>query len=94
MRVLGHDLARDRAAALARVGAIIEEPRFHPHLTGRENLHVNAAARDRGAHGRVDARARARRPRARAPTTASAPTRSACASASASRAACSPTPSC
>ena len=55
MRVLGHDIASDRAAALARVGAIIEEPRFHRHLSGRENLHVNAAARDRSAHGRVDA---------------------------------------
>src|SRR3954449_12515723 len=43
MRVLGRDLPGDRAAALARVGAIIEEPRFHPHLTGRENLRVNAA---------------------------------------------------
>src|SRR4051794_18827792 len=55
MRVLGHDLPGDRAAALARVGAIIEEPRFHPHLSGRENLHVHAAARTRDAHGRVDA---------------------------------------
>jgi ABC-2 type transport system ATP-binding protein len=53
MRLLGHDLPRDRAKALARVGAIVEEPRFHPHLTGRENLHVHAAARDRSAHGRV-----------------------------------------
>jgi ABC-2 type transport system ATP-binding protein len=40
---------------LQRVGAIIEEPRFHRHLTGRENLHVHAAARDKSAHGRVDA---------------------------------------
>src|SRR3954449_785182 len=55
MRVLGHDIRGDRAAALARVGAIIEEPRFHRHLTGRENLRVNAAARDRSAHGRIDA---------------------------------------
>jgi ABC-2 type transport system ATP-binding protein len=55
MRVLGHDLPGDRAAALARVGAIVEEPRFHRHLTGRQNLHVHAAARDRSAHGRVDA---------------------------------------
>src|SRR3954451_24206736 len=55
MRVLGHDVRADRAAALARVGAIIEEPRFHRHLSGRENLHVNAAARERSAHGRVDA---------------------------------------
>ncbi len=53
MRLLGHDLPGDRAKALARVGAIVEEPRFHPHLTGRENLHVHAAARDRSAHARV-----------------------------------------
>src|SRR5215210_6943502 len=55
MRLLGRDLPGGRAEALARVGAIIEEPRFHPHLSGRENLHVHAAARDRSAHGRVDA---------------------------------------
>ena len=55
MRLLGHDLPSGRAEALARVGAIVEEPRFHPHLTGRENLHVHAAARDASAHGRVDA---------------------------------------
>ena len=54
IRLLGHDLPGGRAAALARVGAIIEEPRFHPHLTGAENLHVHAAARDRAAHDRVD----------------------------------------
>ena len=53
MRLLGHELPGGRAAALARVGAIVEEPRFHLHLTGRENLHVHAAARDRGAHPRV-----------------------------------------
>src|SRR5689334_18284232 len=54
MRLLGRDLPGGRADALARVGAIIEEPRFHPHLTGRENLHVHAAARDAAAHGRVE----------------------------------------
>jgi len=54
MSVLGRDVATDRAAALSRVGAIIEEPRFHPHLTGRENLHVHAAAREQAAHGRLD----------------------------------------
>ncbi|MGH2821676.1 MAG: ABC transporter ATP-binding protein, partial [Thermoleophilaceae bacterium] len=54
MRLLGHDLPAERAAALARVGAIIEEPRFHPHLTGRENLSVHAAARERSAQGRID----------------------------------------
>ena len=54
MRLLGHDLPGGAAAALARVGAIIEEPRFHGHLTGRENLHVHAAAREPAAHGRVE----------------------------------------
>jgi ABC-2 type transport system ATP-binding protein len=54
MRVLGREVPRDRAHALASVGAIIEEPRFHPHLTGRENLHIHAAARERRAHERVD----------------------------------------
>jgi len=55
IRVLGHDLPAARAAALGRVGAIIEEPRFHAHLTGRENLRVHAAARGPDAHGRIGA---------------------------------------
>jgi ABC-2 type transport system ATP-binding protein len=55
MRLLGQELPGGRAAALARVGAIIEEPRFHGHLTGRENLEVHAAARERAARGRIDA---------------------------------------
>jgi ABC-2 type transport system ATP-binding protein len=54
MRLLGRDLPQDSAAALARVGAIIEEPRFSHHLTGRENLQVHAAARDRSAAGRIE----------------------------------------
>src|SRR5688572_28444909 len=54
MRVLGRDLPGGRAEALARVGAIIEEPRFHPHLSGRENLKVNAAARGGDAVERID----------------------------------------
>jgi ABC-2 type transport system ATP-binding protein len=54
IRLLGHDLPAGRAAALARVGAIIEEPRFHGHLSGRENLRLFASARDEAAHGRID----------------------------------------
>src|SRR5664279_2626150 len=54
MRLLGHDLPGGATAALARVGAVIEEPRFHPHLTGREDLGVHAAARERAAYGRID----------------------------------------
>jgi ABC-2 type transport system ATP-binding protein len=54
MHLLGRPVPKERAAALARVGAIVEEPRFHGHLTGRENLIVIAAAREREAHGRID----------------------------------------
>jgi len=54
MHVLGRELPGGRPEALARVGAIIEEPRFHPHLSGRENLGVFAAARDRSARTRID----------------------------------------
>src|SRR3982751_1951784 len=53
MRILGRDVPADRAAALARVGAIVEEPRFHGYLTGRENLAIIAAARERVAHDRI-----------------------------------------
>ena len=45
MRLLGLPVPGSRAEALARVGAIVEEPRFYGHLTGRENLAVVAAAR-------------------------------------------------
>ena len=43
--LLGRPVPEERAQALARVGAIVEEPRFYGHLTGRENLTVIAAAR-------------------------------------------------
>jgi ABC-2 type transport system ATP-binding protein len=39
--------------ALARVGAIVDEPRFHGHLSGRENLKILAAARGEGADERI-----------------------------------------
>jgi ABC-2 type transport system ATP-binding protein len=54
IRLLGHPMPGGRADALARVGAIVEEPRFHPFLTGRENLKIVAAARSAEAHGRID----------------------------------------
>ena len=38
---------------LVRVGAIVEEPRFYPYLTGRENLEINAAARGGAAAMRI-----------------------------------------
>ena len=52
--LLGLPQPAKRVEALARVGAIVEEPRFHPHLTGRENLKIVAAARDASADGRID----------------------------------------
>jgi ABC-2 type transport system ATP-binding protein len=54
MRLLGRPVPAERSAALARVGAIVEEPRFHPYLTGRENLEVVAAAREPAAHDRIE----------------------------------------
>src|SRR4051794_25929772 len=45
--LLGLPQPAKRREALARVGAIVEEPRFHGHLSGRDNLKVVAAARDR-----------------------------------------------
>src|SRR5215216_7522066 len=53
MRLLGRSVPAERAAALARVGAIVEEPRLHGHLTGRENLAVIAAAREPEAGKRI-----------------------------------------
>jgi ABC-2 type transport system ATP-binding protein len=52
-RLLGRPMPRERRAALARVGAIVEEPSFHRHLTGRENLWIVAAAREPAAHDRI-----------------------------------------
>jgi ABC-2 type transport system ATP-binding protein len=51
--LLGLPQPAKRREALARVGAIVEEPKFHPHLTGRENLKIIAAARDRAAETRI-----------------------------------------
>jgi ABC-2 type transport system ATP-binding protein len=52
--LLGLPQPQKRREALARVGAIVEEPRFHGHLTGRENLSIVAAVRDRSADSRID----------------------------------------
>jgi ABC-2 type transport system ATP-binding protein len=55
MRLLGRELPAQRAEALARVGAIVEQPGFHAHLTGRENLRVAAAVRGPQAQARIPA---------------------------------------
>jgi len=51
--LLGRPMPKERAQALARVGAIVEEPGFHRHLTGRENLWIIAAAREPASHARI-----------------------------------------
>jgi ABC-2 type transport system ATP-binding protein len=53
MSLLGIPIPADRRRALARVGAIVDEPRFHPHLTGRDNLRLLAAARGGDAAKRI-----------------------------------------
>src|SRR5690242_4907133 len=52
--VLGLPVPTRRAEALARVGAIVEEPSFYPHLTGRENLRIAAAVRGPETRERID----------------------------------------
>ncbi len=53
MSLLGYQVPRHRDVALARVGAIVDEPRFHGHLTGRQNLQILAAARGEAARERI-----------------------------------------
>jgi len=53
MSLLGTPIPAERSRALARVGAIVDEPRFHPHLTGRDNLRLLAAARGGDAEQRI-----------------------------------------
>src|SRR5271166_4541867 len=53
MSLLGHEVPRHRDKALARVGAIVDEPRFHGHLTGRQNLQILAAAREPASRDRI-----------------------------------------
>jgi ABC-2 type transport system ATP-binding protein len=52
--VLGLPVPERRAQALARVGAIVEEPSFYPHLTGYENLKIAAAIRGPQTRARID----------------------------------------
>ena len=54
MSLLGYSVPHHRDRALARMGAIVDEPRFHAHLTGRQNLQILAAAREPAARSRID----------------------------------------
>jgi ABC-2 type transport system ATP-binding protein len=53
MSLLGYPVPKRRDRALARVGAIVDEPRFHGHLTGADNLALLAAARGGDANERI-----------------------------------------
>ena len=53
MSLLGYPVPHHRDLALARMGAIVDEPRFHAHLTGRQNLQILAAAREPAARTRI-----------------------------------------
>jgi ABC-2 type transport system ATP-binding protein len=55
MSLLGYPVPHQRDRALARIGAIVDEPRFHGHLTGWQNLQILAAAREPAARTRIDA---------------------------------------
>jgi ABC-2 type transport system ATP-binding protein len=55
MSLLGYQVPKHRDLALARVGAIVDEPRFHGHLSGRDNLEILAEAREPAARLRINA---------------------------------------
>lgn len=52
--VRGHRVPGDTREALRRVGAIVEEPRFYPYMTGRQNLRLWAAHYGPEAMARID----------------------------------------
>jgi ABC-2 type transport system ATP-binding protein len=54
MSLLGYPVPKNRDRALARIGAIVDEPRFHPHLSGKENLRLLARLREPAAARRID----------------------------------------
>jgi ABC-2 type transport system ATP-binding protein len=53
IHLLGVPIPERRGEALARVGAVVEEPKLHPHLTGRENLRIVADLRSLEARARI-----------------------------------------
>ncbi|QKE83064.1 ABC transporter ATP-binding protein [Arthrobacter sp. NEB 688] len=61
--VLGHPVPRQAAAALARVGALVEGPAAYPHLSARANLRLLDAAGPRGVGDPLAAEVGSRRSR-------------------------------
>ena len=43
--IMGHDVQKERAKALANVGAVVESPELYGYMTGRQNLRQIAAVR-------------------------------------------------
>lgn len=54
MWMLGMELPTERRQALAKVGAIVEEPHFHNYLTGLENLRIAGSVRGEAAFARIE----------------------------------------
>lgn len=40
VNIFGKSIREDRIDILSRIGALVEQPAFYPHLTGRENLEI------------------------------------------------------
>lgn len=55
IEVCGYNVPSQTHKALAEVGGIVEEPRFYPYLTGRQNLKVWADHYGDDAAARIDA---------------------------------------
>jgi ABC-2 type transport system ATP-binding protein len=53
-KVLGHDISKDRAKALARVGAIVEAPAFYDNLSGLQNLKILSSMTSACPKSRID----------------------------------------
>jgi len=54
VRIAGIDALRDRRAALARVGAVVETPGFYRHLSGWDNLRIFASLGGGAPRGRME----------------------------------------
>ncbi len=52
--ILGHDIKRNRAKALANIGAIVEAPAFYDNLSGLQNLKILAEMSGGCSRSRID----------------------------------------
>ena len=54
IKLFGNDLSKDRTGALAGIGAMVDGPALHDHLTARENLRVFGKLTASGDRAHVD----------------------------------------